>query len=575
MRTIIIFISGLALLTGVSEGADLRSDPIKSSEAQRLVQEALQAEVDGNSHLRDTLLKRAAELDAAHPPARWHSGEVRIDGKWLSIEDAERTTNAAGVVAKYRELRQAVGGSLVGEVRLATWCRKNHLTEQEHLHWWNVLQLAPSHKQARRRLNVGEFMGRLMTVDEIQHWKLAKQRYDQALEKWTLQLNEWRRQIDNSSSPEKTEAWRLLAELSEVEAVPALGQMFDKVGAELQGRIVLTLGNMQEQLAVDALVRIAIDGESSEIREAASRQLGNRSWYRFVPGLLETLQTPVELRYFVSTHDKGASSHISYSQERPTAVVNLSRSVDGAIYSRRNPNRRTRSRPLREFRAIDRARRFVFLKNETSKQRNQRIYTALQTSTGQQLQPTPQSWWRWWQEHNELHAGQQKPDIYQEYTYRFRVIVSCFLAGTPVWTETGPVSIEKIRRGDRVLAQDSESGELSYRVVLSTTTRPPSPTLRIHVGSEDIVTTPGHPLWVVGSGWRMAKELEVGSQLHTVHGGAMIDRIESGPEAEAYNLVVAEDNTYFVGQQRILAHDNTLRRAGATPVPGWTTASSK
>jgi len=44
--------------------------------------------------------------------------------------------------------------------------------------------------------------------------------------------------------------------------------------------------------------------------------------------------------------------------------------------------------------------------------------------------------------------------------------------------------------------------------------------------------------------------------------------IESTDEAEAYNLIVADFNTYFVGKGGILVHDNTPRRPTRATVPG-------
>jgi len=50
----------------------------------------------------------------------------------------------------------------------------------------------------------------------------------------------------------------------------------------------------------------------------------------------------------------------------------------------------------------------------------------------------------------------------------------CFVAGTPVWTVSGPVAIEKIRVGDLVLSQALDTGELAFQPVLQTTQRPRS-----------------------------------------------------------------------------------------------------
>ena len=49
--------------------------------------------------------------------------------------------------------------------------------------------------------------------------------------------------------------------------------------------------------------------------------------------------------------------------------------------------------------------------------------------------------------------------------------LSCLAAGTPILTDAGPVAVEKIKVGDRVLSQDAETGELAYKPVLHTTVR--------------------------------------------------------------------------------------------------------
>ena len=98
--------------------------------------------------------------------------------------------------------------------------------------------------------------------------------------------------------------------------------------------------------------------------------------------------------------------------------------------------------------------------------------------------------------------------------------VSCFSPGTKVWTLTGRQAIETLKVGDRVLAQDVESGELAYKPVLAVTTASPWTADEICLGSDTIVTTPSHPFWVAGQGWRMTKQLAAGSRLHTLSGGA-------------------------------------------------------
>ena len=205
---------------------------------------------------------------------------------------------------------------------------------------------------------------------------------------------------------------------------------------------------------------------------------------------------------------------------------------------------------------------------------NGRVYSVLRESTKQQLQSSPHYWWDWWKEYNELGDNGDKVnyefhssrDYYRPVTVR---LTSCFAPGTPVWTDTGEVPIEKIRRGDRVLSQNTETGEISYRIVLGTTLRPPSETLVVRVADDQIVATRGHPFWVVGRGWRMAKELKVGDRLHSVGGGIEVNEIEPGEIVLAHNLVVEGSGNYFVGKQRLLVHDNTIRESNDMPLPGW------
>ena len=78
----------------------------------------------------------------------------------------------------------------------------------------------------------------------------------------------------------------------------------------------------------------------------------------------------------------------------------------------------------------------------------------------------------------------------------------------------------------------------------------------------------GDLLWVAGNGWTQAQRLESGSQLHCLRGSQPISCLEAGAEAETFNLIVADFHTYFVGDERVLSHDVTVRRPTNAIVPG-------
>ena len=66
----------------------------------------------------------------------------------------------------------------------------------------------------------------------------------------------------------------------------------------------------------------------------------------------------------------------------------------------------------------------------------------------------------------------------------------------------------------------------------------------------------------------MAKQLKSGDILHTVRGPLCIDRVAEVEQEEAYNLVVGDFATFFVGQAGFLVHDNTIRQPTRSIVPG-------
>ena len=78
--------------------------------------------------------------------------------------------------------------------------------------------------------------------------------------------------------------------------------------------------------------------------------------------------------------------------------------------------------------------------------------------------------------------------------------------------------IEQVQVGDCVLAQNPDTGELDYKAVLATTTRTTSRVIAVRTAKETIRATRGHPFWVSGIGWQMAKELKAGQLLHTPDG---------------------------------------------------------
>ncbi|HKD38165.1 MAG TPA: polymorphic toxin-type HINT domain-containing protein, partial [Pirellulales bacterium] len=149
---------------------------------------------------------------------------------------------------------------------------------------------------------------------------------------------------------------------------------------------------------------------------------------------------------------------------------------------------------------------------------------------------TADAWWNWWADYTETYQPQKPLDstTYDSGTYANRSQLlsvygggsgrlssssaECFAAGTPIATLTGPTAIEKLSIGDRVLSQNPDTGELAYKFVMAITIRPPTENVLVRTSRGDIRASRGHPFWIVGKGWRMAKELEVSDRLHCLEG---------------------------------------------------------
>lgn|GEM_PF-1546903 len=106
---------------------------------------------------------------------------------------------------------------------------------------------------------------------------------------------------------------------------------------------------------------------------------------------------------------------------------------------------------------------------------------------------------------------------------------SCFIAGTPVWTEAGEVPIESIKPGDMVLSRPEEGGELAYRPVVRTVTHTNKVIVAVtYVDPEKPdrkslnFATDNHPFWVEGRGWVAAGAMRPGYELQGTDGRKIV-----------------------------------------------------
>jgi tetratricopeptide (TPR) repeat protein len=201
---------------------------------------------------------------------------------------------------------------------------------------------------------------------------------------------------------------------------------------------------------------------------------------------------------------------------------------------------------------------------------NSRALPLLKLLSGKDIDAEPDKWKGWWTDQlgyvYQAASPTAKPtftDFVSEGSLSGPVHSACFAAGSLVKTLDGPRAIESIKVGDRVLTQNTTTGHLAFQPVLVIHRNEPTATLRIAVGDETIVATGIHRFWKPGKGWTMARELKAGDALRMVGGTTKVKSVETGETQPVFNLDIAQDRDFFVGNAGLLVHDFSF----VQPVP--------
>jgi hypothetical protein len=466
-----------------------------------------------------------------------------------------------------------------------------------------VLELEPTHPEALRELGLnwhrGQLLSKAQIADQIERAKQA----EIATRQWKPRLAQWKRDIEHGKPAERDAALAQLRAVRDPAAIAALESAL-KTSRKLGLELIAALHAMTEQEATEALLRQAVLSQFKEVRQAAADELKQRPLHNYVPILLSGLTAPLQSNFDVVT-DKagniGFRQTLSREQENQTVAQTAETQV---VFGNLKPGQRYSlggidslfQSAMQSADTVDRAAEKA---NKRVAQLNERIFDVLRRTSGQDIKSEPRLWWDWWHDYNDIYTTSERPYLESYYVQRYYVPRydapastasaapratgaaftpatygvfapphSCFARGTQIWTLTGLAPIEEVKIGDRVLAQNPESGELAYKPVLKTTLRPERPMVKISLGGDSITSTEGHLFWVSGRGWQMAKELQQGSLLHGVSGAVPVESVQPAAPAAAYNLIVADFNSYFVGASRVLVQDNTPRKPTDAIVPG-------
>lgn len=600
------------------------------------VERVLRAELQGLSAAyvpvdRRQQLAAVLEQNPDSAAARWQSGFVRTGQRsgqgWRSFDETAPLATATDLLDKYRGRRREAASTSTGQIELADWCRRHKLPEQERAHLQAAMDRAPAadHTAILERLGNTQFGNVWLSREQIEQWQALNRRTEKALQRCGSRIEKLAERLDGSPRQQET-AVAAISQLTEVDLIPVMEYTLCGRSEAGAAAAVQAFGKMDACEATWALAKQAVFSNWPRVREQATRQLKGRKFEDFVPPLIGLLATPVtkqvapaRLYYVEGTRvdHRGATGQFvllsGYILARETndqfqvAVMHqvdyrLTEALQGyfvrfrggfhlepesgvqnaASLNSRLAAARTTNDSLRNVADKERLiQATVDAVNERTDELNQRVVAVLAAVADRDPKPDPANWWQWWGDFTDTQLAESKGTVLvaedAEYVgdpyLRIRRR-SCFAAGTPVWTDSGPVPIERIQVGDRVLAQNIDSGELTYKAVLCTTVRPAKPLVSLQFGNESIDATGGHRFWATGEGWTKARDLRAKTLIRTVTGNSAVGSVESGPTAETYNLVVDAFHNYFVGRAGFLVQDLPLPQPTNVVVPGLSRTST-
>jgi len=559
-----------------------------STVAERLVRQALRQEIDGSHSERTKLLESALEKSPGCRPARWHSGQVRYANQWASVDDVPQLSARNKRVAAYHRLRDTFPQTIEGQLELANWCSKRKLDEQARAHLTKVLELDPNHAEARRRLGFRLVNGVWLSRQEVLKADVRARQTLEALRDWKPILEKILVDLAEGKEYRRQSARKRLEAIDDPAVIPVMELVFSAHGERGADLLVAQLDKMTAHEASVSLARQAVFSPWEAVRDTAVEKLKSRPKETFVPVLLSAMYTPVQSRAELYQGPDGRLMyrHVLFREGQKHKEL----AVFDTTYRNTALPGGFRQTVTAANQTAEQRENEVARQNEFTEVLNNRICSVLAAVTSHDLPASPENWWKWWNDYNEVYVSDEKP-LRQRYRREeagplqgkapganIEALVStgiekmsdCLAAGTVVWTELGAVPIEQVKLGDRVLSQDPETGELAYKPVLATTIRPAGPLVKIDLGGESFETSGGHPFWISGEGWVKSRNLKNGSPLHRVSGTLDVGSVGDGGNRTTYNLIVADFHTYFVGQAKILSHDNTIREPTNAVVPGLT-----
>jgi len=596
------------------------------------VKSVLRAEQKGTISDRERVLAPLLDSENAPDEAYWQAGYLKQGDRWISVKDRPLSAEQEAARKEYAAVRSKYDNSEQSHWELARWCHEHQLDEQCRAHLMAILLDHPDHVGLRQMLGYQKIGNRWMNREEYEFALEQADEMAKELQQWGPKVASIREDLKSPLVLKRNGAKTRLKDILDVAAVPALEMILLPDSEEAASLCVEQLCQIKNRRASIALCKAAmfLPDASATTKQAAIEELKTRPLEDFVPVLLGKMQTPLTVIFWLQQRLNGGfnngpfnlpqpyfnwqdyfSSGYSISTEKQHELVNYTKylfhrdlgyhrsMVDrNGFYALRaqasllesfplqtwdiNLIRKMDSKSLSQLAEKNRGdylnslntmlevNKNIRTENQQNSRLNNDIADLLGKVTDSSIHEFPEYWWKWWATRIEVDT-QEKVNRKVVEADEWEVLhlnMSCFVAGTPVWTERGAIPIEQLRVGDRALSKDVETGEVAYRPIIRTTTREPKPLVVINLGVEQITSTGGHPFWVAGEGWVRASQLKAGQILHTPTGTMTIESVSETDDDKTYNLVVDGFHTYFVGMSQVLVHDVSITSPTDAVVPG-------
>lgn len=564
--------------------------------------------------------ERASALEAIHeafpePTAHWLRGEVQVEQEWVPYRRVVDHGNRWAELHRYQKERSKRGDGIDDQFFLADGCRQHQLWDEERAHLHAVLVKDPENEEARQRLGQRKIDGHWVTSEDARNAQREFDEQRKAFDRWGKLVERHVKQLADRSEKRRESAQLALAEIRDPSAIPVVESHLGRGPEQQQLQFLTWVCELNSWKASAALARLAIGSSSAVVRVRAIQELKSRRPEEYVPTILGSMTTPISIRsttqqngdwLLYSQHAESESqtrkydAHYlaRYSPQFLQHIVSLGVRTGfvsgGGIKLMQDPTISNSQDGKRAFAVLAaQSKAEVSDRNRDINVWNDRCSRVLSETTGVGNISAPQDWWAWWEDdqgtltvskdrvfaqyEEEWFVGRRRAPVTRRGVSPYMPVVgtsillhsSCFVAGTPVMTEFGAKPIESIVRGDRVLSQDVETGELAFKPVYHTTVRTSPGSAIIQLAGDQLKCTPCHPFWVNGKGWRMARELAPGDRFHSIDGAVDVTGVDVGEKVEVFNLHVGDFHTYFVGKNPVLTHDVTVRPPTDMALPGF------